>query len=302
MGFVVILHRNTKCDRRSSSGKLEFTSYRHTVKGDFLGGSRLIKTHPSSFGEQWSAMRRNTDNKMKRAGELKRGKIMAVWFSLLSSDAIQKSSSDISCLAVTHRGTSKDSHDPQSASLWWEEWIQAWRTQSLSPSIPPSIHPSVCKLCHDDRWQSWETSFCCCQMCPVNELVRNEWHMLHFKTSRSGPQSCISERPAHTVSYTQCMAALWWWVMQKRMYTLGFRSGFRTWERKDALYFFIFTERKILHHMFIVMPLCGRTVWPSLVSQFSHTVVKPIRTVEIFILTKEQELVFLWRGRDKCME
>lgn len=114
-----------------------------------------------------------------------------------------------------------------------------WCTQTLSPSLPPSLHPSIhpSKSCLDERWQSWETSLRCHQMLPVNELVRNEWHMLHFKTSRSGPQSCISEQPAHTVSYTQCTAALWWWVMQKRMYTPGFRSKFRTWEQKDDLIF-----------------------------------------------------------------
>lgn len=96
-----------------------------------------------------------------------------------------------SCLAVTHRGTSKDSHDPQSASLSFhmmggKDPGKMWRTQPLYPSIHLSIypsftHPSIFKVLKclpmtGDRAER-QASAAIGRM----TLVRNEWHMMHFR-------------------------------------------------------------------------------------------------------------------------
>lgn len=214
ISFVVILHRNTKCSRSSSSsGKLE--SPLTNTKGDLLkvAGWWTHTQHRLNTHNKESLWIPEEEHRVCRARyrEIK----ISVWVNLLSTDAIQRVSSDISCLAVTHRGTSKDSHDPHSASLCVQKMGgvdpgRMWRTQSLSPSIYPTtfhFHPPIRPQTHnemftDDRWPSWETSLCCHELLPESDWETNgTWCTLD--PLRHGPQACISETAPPALSRTR---------------------------------------------------------------------------------------------------
>lgn len=198
----------------SSSGKLELTS-QLVKKGEFLQGSRLIETLPSEAGAR-------AVQGVKLGGII----ILFVWL-VPSREAPQ--------VFLTYRGISKDSHDPQSASVCARRmgWGGIGRSQhDVVHTVPPIlprhpvclclIHPSVGNMCLENaQWsgrQSWETSLCCChrhRTLVSGKQAGNEWHTMHFRPLGVDLKSCVSE--------------MQWCIMQrerKGMYVHSIRSIF----------------------------------------------------------------------------
>lgn len=123
----------------SSSGKLEFTSQR-VKKGEFLQGSRPIESHIS-------------EAEARAVQGVKLGGIIILFVWLVPSREAPQ-------VFLTYRGISKDSHDPQSASVCARRigWGGIGRRQhDVVHTVPPIlprhpvclclIHPSVGNMC-----------------------------------------------------------------------------------------------------------------------------------------------------------
>lgn len=172
----------------SSSGKLESTFHCSKKKG------RLLETYSHPASGKSKSMEAKAQAVFNEGG---RGSYFLVW--LVPTRETQH-------VLRTHRGTSKDSHDPQSASVCARDWTQAEgcgaksQTRSLSPhSRLCPIQPSVCKMSwkapSDQGDQSWETSLCRRRHHALMSATRaaNERHTMHFRALRVDLKSRDSE-------------------------------------------------------------------------------------------------------------
>lgn len=103
--------------------------------------------------------------------------------------------------------------------------------------------------------------------CPVNDKVKNEWHMMHFRSLEM--DLCHEFLNGHATLYHTRVRGYLQVVHDAKNVCSELRTQIFNFKMERCPYF-LYSQKKLMLLMLIVLPLCAQTVWQSLVSLFSH--------------------------------